>query len=68
MVDAQRRNDPDTLAELDLDAIEQMHLRVIRAGESRFLSPLGRHLLENEIPVLIEQLRMLRGPTPAAAG
>lgn len=67
MVDAPRRNAPASFAELDLDAIEQMYVRVIRAGESRFLSPLGRHLLEKEVPVLIEQLRMLRDLTAATA-
>lgn len=50
---------PPPTSEEDLDTIERMRSLVIRNGELRFLSPTAAHLIDKEIPGLIQRLREL---------
>ncbi len=43
----------------DLSVIEEIRERVIR-NDSRYMSPLATHLIEKEIPRLIEEVRDCR--------
>lgn len=46
--------------EYDLEGILQLQRRVVSRGDIRYLSPEAAHLIQREVPMLVDEVERLR--------